>query len=94
MAVLDVVAEASPPADAVIGVFSGDDVHERVNGYVIDVTCAVDEGFYFCAVWSDTDDSAAVHAEFFTICSCGVDESEVPDADVDPAVDTEADVVG
>ena len=41
------MGEACPPADAVIGVFSGDYIHEGVNGYVIDVSCAMDEGFHF-----------------------------------------------
>ena len=82
------------PAVTVVGIVSGEDVEERINGKVIDVARTGRVDLQASAVGSHPHHAAAVMRDGRAILSFRLHIAIVTDGDVDPAVDPQGDPVG
>ena len=86
--------EANIPTATVVGVSTGEDIHERIDRYVVDVPEVVGVHFHLGAIGTDAYDAAAEFGEFCAIRALRIHESEIAQGDVDPAIDTHLDAIG
>ena len=94
LARLDLVNEAHVPTAAIIGVAAGVHVHEGIDRDVVDVAQPMGVGFELRAVGAHAYDATTIHGKLGAVGALGVDETEVADRNVDPAIDSHADSIG
>ena len=87
------VTQAHVPAVAVVRVVAREQVHERIDGDVVNVAQAAGDDFQLRAVGPHAGDAAAAKLQFAAILAGRLDEAVIADRDVDPAVDTHANAV-
>ncbi|MAS79346.1 MAG: hypothetical protein CMI25_02895 [Opitutae bacterium] len=83
---LNLMYEAHVPAPTIIGVSTGEHVHERIDRDVVDVAQATRVGFQFRSIGANPYDSPSVHGQLFSVRTGCVHKTKVPYGDVDPPV--------
>ena len=93
-AALHVVDEAHVPTAAVVGVAAGVNIHQRVDGDVVDVAQPVGVDLHLGTIRAEAHHAATEHGQLCAVGALGAVYSEIADGNVYPAVDAHADAVG
>ena len=86
--------EADIPAAAVVGIAAGVDVHQRVNGDIVNVAQAVGVDLELGAVRANAHNTATEHREHGAVCAFCLVHAVVAHGDVDPAVNGHTHAIG
>ncbi len=78
--------EPDVPPPTVVCIASCKNIHEWINGHVINVSQTMSINFKFGSIGADTNNPAAQHGDFFSIRSFGIDHSEISNSYVNPPI--------
>ena len=82
-----------PPA-AIIRVVASENVHQRANGDLQNVSCSRRIRFQSGSIWPHPHHTAAAHLQRASVSSSGLHEPKVTHCDVKPAVNAKAQSIG
>src|SRR5690606_31612739 len=88
------VTEANVPAASVVGIAPGENIHERINGHVIDIPHPMRIDLHPSAIRPHPHDSATQHGQLFSAPVHRIVEPKITDSNVDPAINTHLNSVG
>ena len=90
---LNVVNEPDIPSPAIIGIPTGVDVHEWVNGNVVNVAQPMSVDLHLGTVGSEAHHPAAEHRQLGPVASFGAVDPKIAHRDVNPSIDAEAEAI-
>ena len=82
------------PASTVVGISPGENIHQWIDGDIVNIAQSMGVNFHFRAIGSDAENAATQLSELGAIGPFSADKSIVAHCNIDPAVDPHTNAIG